>query len=128
MLLRRFWLTGTGTGAFQMAMVVYQRSSPGKLFNQAHNHYLQAAAEGGLLLCIPIAAAMAALVRGCTRALSADRSGMVWIRIGAISGLIGVAVQSLLETGLTTPANGVLAAILAAVATHAPAEPTAPRT
>ena len=47
--LRDFWLTGTGVGTFQVAMAVYQRSRLEVIFNQAHNHYLQIAAEGGLL-------------------------------------------------------------------------------
>ena len=44
---RAFWLSGTGVGTFQGAMAVYQRSKPEVIFNQAHNHYLQLAAEGG---------------------------------------------------------------------------------
>jgi len=34
------------------------------------------------------------------------------------SGLVGAAVQSLWETGLTTPANAVLAAVLGAIVVH----------
>ena len=37
---------------------------------------------------------------------------------GALSGLFGVAVQSVWETGLTTPANAVLAALAAAIVVH----------
>ena len=43
---------------------------------------------------------------------------MYWVKAGAMSGLAGVAVQSVWETGLTTPANGVLAAIAAAIVLH----------
>jgi O-antigen ligase len=119
--LRDFWLTGTGAGTFQTSMAIYQRSSPGVIFNQAHNHFLQAAAEGGLLVGIPVALALWAFGRAALEAIAEDRSGMFWIRAGAACGLFGVAVQSLLETGLTTPANGAFAAVLAAVAVHRPA-------
>jgi hypothetical protein len=51
---------------------------------------------------------------------------MFWLRAGAASGLCGVAVQSLLETGLRTPANAVLAVVLAAIVMHVPGRP-APR-
>ena len=101
-------------------MGVYQRSSPGVIFNQAHNHYLQVAAEGGLLVGLPVALALAAFVRAARRSLETDRSGVFWMRAGAASGLCGVAVQSMWETGLTTPANAALAAVLAAIVVHVP--------
>jgi hypothetical protein len=44
---------------------------------------------------------------------------MFWIRTGAASGLCGVAVQSLWETGLAIPANAAMAAVLAAMVVHA---------
>ena len=54
---------------------------------------------------------------------------MFWVRTGAASGLAGVAVQSLWETGLTTPANAALAAVLAAIVIHVPGRfgPSGPR-
>src|SRR6185436_10769092 len=107
--LRDFWRTGTGVGTFLTSMGVYQRSSPGVIFNQAHNHYLQVAAEGGLLVGIPAVFVVWAFVRAGWDSLSIDRSGMYWIRAGAAAGLCGVAVQSLWETGLTVPANAALA-------------------
>jgi O-antigen ligase len=119
-IVRDFWLTGTGAGTYETAMLVYQRASPGVRFNQAHNHYLQLAAEGGLLLCVPVAMALWHTARGAARRLAADHSGMYWIRAGAICGLAGVAAQSVWETGLTTPANALLAAIVAAIALHVP--------
>jgi hypothetical protein len=118
--LRDFWLTGTGVGTFLTSMSVYQRSSPGVIFNQAHNHYLQVAAEGGLLVGIPVALALGAFVRAGWRSMETDRSGVFWIRAGAASGLFGVAIQSLWETGLTAPANAAMAAALAAMVLHVP--------
>jgi O-antigen ligase len=120
-IIRDFWLTGTGAGTYVTSMLVYQRSSPGWLYNQAHNHYLQVVSEGGLLLAVPVFGALALYVRDAWRRLHADRSGMFWIRAGAFCGLAGIAVQSLWETGLTMPANAALAAIAAAVVVHDPA-------
>jgi putative inorganic carbon (hco3(-)) transporter len=120
---RDFWLTGTGAGTYLTSMLVYQRASPGWLFNQAHNHYLQVAAEGGLLLGIPAFMTLAVYTRDAWRRLAADRSGVYWIRAGALCGLAGVAAQSLWETGLTMPANAALAAIAAAIVVHDPPPP-----
>ncbi|HXG55013.1 MAG TPA: O-antigen ligase family protein [Vicinamibacterales bacterium] len=126
-ILRDFWFTGTGVGTYQTAMAVYQRTNPGLIYNQAHNHYLQVAAEGGVLLCLPVTAGLFMLWRDGAAALRKDRSGMYWLRAGAASGLFGVAVQSTVETGLLTPANAVLAAVMAAILVHVPGRYGPPR-
>jgi hypothetical protein len=122
-----FWLTGTGVGTYQISMAVYQRSMPGVIFNQAHNHYLQVLSEGGLVVGIPVVAALVAFARESVTRLTSDRSGMFWVRAGGVSGLFGVAVQSLLETGLTTPANAAVAAVVAAIVVHVPPAPVTRR-
>jgi O-antigen ligase len=119
-MIRDFWLTGAGAGTYETGMLVYQRASPGVRFNQAHNHYLQLAAEGGLLLCVPLGAALALYVRQAWRRVAAEASGMFWIRAGAFCGLAGAAAQSIWETGLVTPANAALASVLAAIVIHEP--------
>jgi O-antigen ligase len=113
-----FWLTGSGAGSYLAAMRVYQQSERTVYFNQAHNHYLQIAAEGGALLVVPSALALIAFVRLASRRLREDLTGRVWVRAGAACGLLAVAFQSLWETGLTLPANGALAAFLGAVLVH----------
>jgi putative inorganic carbon (HCO3(-)) transporter len=113
-----FWLTGTGAGTYQRAMLGYQRSSRTVYFNQAHNHYLQVAAEGGLLLVGIVMVVLAAFVRTARARLMSDASGLFWIRAGAVCGLGAVALQSVWETGLVMPANASLAALLAALIIH----------
>jgi O-antigen ligase len=115
---RDFWLTGTGAGTYRTAMLYYQRSDRVVQFNQAHNHYLQAAAEGGGLLLGLIACALFALGRAVSRHGSSEIHRIPWIRVGATTGLMAVALQSVWETGLVMPANAALAAVLAAVAVH----------
>ena len=113
-----FWVTGTGAGTYRTAMLYYQRSDRVVQFNQAHNHYLQVAAEGGGLLLGLIGCALVALGGAVRRHASADIRGTQWIRAGAATGLIAVALQSIWETGLVMPANAALAAVLAAIAVH----------
>ena len=116
---RNFWLTGTGVGTFRTSMLIYQRSDRADVqFNQAHNHYLQAAAEGGVLLVLPVVLALAALARLILVRMAADRAGVFWIRAGAACGLLAVALQSFWETGLVMPANAAMAAVVAAIAVH----------
>ena len=115
---RDFRLTGVGLGAYRTAMLVYQRTDRSRLFNQAHDEYLQIATEGGLLVGIPLMAAAAVLIGGIARRLRRDESDGFWIRAGAVSGLTGVMVQNIWETGLRMPANGLLFAVLCAIAVH----------
>lgn len=116
----QFWLTGVGLGAYQTAMVVYQTATHEVFFNHAHSQYLQLAMEGGLLLFVPAAIAIAALVSGARASLAVDQSPVWNIRAGAASGLVAVAVQSLWEPVLRMPANGVLIAVAAAILLHRP--------
>jgi O-antigen ligase len=117
-ILQDFPLTGTGFGSYRTAMLVYQQSDRSLFFNQAHNQYLQLASEGGLVLLIPLAVACGILATRAARRLAQDRTPMFWIRTGAVAGIIGALVQSLWETGLRMPANGLLFAALAAIAIH----------
>lgn len=117
-ILRDFWLTGTGAGTYRTAMLYYQRSERNVQFNQAHNHYLQMMAEGGAIAFALAGCALIALARAVPERLAADVSGGYWIRVGAVTGLMAVALQSLWETGLVMPANAALAAVLAAIAIH----------
>jgi len=117
---RDFWLTGVGAGAYQQGMLVYQQSSRLFFFNHAHDEYLQIIAEGGLLLAVPAAIAVLAAVTLMVTRLRADRSAIFWVRAGAVSSVIAVAVQSVWDTGLRIPANGALFAVIAAIALHEP--------
>jgi O-antigen ligase len=115
-----FWLTGVGAGAFQRGMLVYQEGSRQFFFNHAHDEYLQLAAEGGLLLVVPATIALVAGLGLIVNRLRRDRTPIFWLRAGAVSGIIAVAIQSIWDTGLRTPANGALFAVIAAIAVHEP--------
>jgi O-antigen ligase len=119
-IIRDFWITGTGAGTYSDAMTYYQQTRlwvnsmhRWAHFNNAHSHYLQVAAEGGLLLALPSLVALATLWRLARRTLRADKGEMFWVRVGAAAGLAGLAAQSVFEVALTMPANAVLAGMLA---------------
>jgi O-antigen ligase len=118
-MVRDFWPVGSGVGTYQQVMVLYQTTTS-RLFYIFHadNEYLQIVAEGGALLAVPAAIAVIALVVLVVKRLRSDRTALYWMRAGAASGLVAAAVQNCFEMTLRVPANGVLLAILAAIAAH----------
>jgi O-antigen ligase len=120
-----FWPTGSGVGSYQKVMVLYQTSSRRFTISHADNEYLQIVAEGGLLLAIPAAIALIAGVMTIRRRLVEDRTPIFWVRAGAACGIFGLAVQNVFEMTLRVPANAVLVAVLAAIATHGILRPEA---
>jgi O-antigen ligase len=117
-IIRDFWLTGTGLNTYGVATLFYQTSIPGFHLREAHNDYLQLAAEGGVLLAVPILCTLAFLVRDMRRRLADSSGSSYWIRLGAITGLIAIALQSTVEFSLQMPGNAALAATLLGIALH----------
>jgi hypothetical protein len=113
-----FWLTGSGLNTFGVATLFYQTSVPGFHLREAHNDYLQLAAEGGLLLGVPIVCAIAALVLDIRRRFVGSNGSSYWIRLGAVTGLCAIAVQSMVEFSLQMPGNAALCAVLLGIALH----------
>jgi O-antigen ligase len=123
-----FRWTGTGAGTFGAAVVPYQTTEPGYTIGQAHNHYLQLAAEGGFMVSAPAALIFVAFLLLFRRRLMADEGSDYLIRAGAGAGIVGVLIQSCWDTGLRMPANAMLFAVLAAIAIHAPRPSVLPGT
>ena len=115
-----FPLTGTGLNTFGIATARYQTALTDLTFREAHNDYLQVAAEGGLLLGIPALAAAIFFVRGVWRRFRerADDTLGYWLRFGAVTGVLAIALQSAVEFSLQMPGNAVLFVVLCAAALH----------
>jgi O-antigen ligase len=113
-----FWLTGTGLNTYGVSTLFYQTSVPGQHLREAHNDYLQLAAEGGLLLGVPILITIAAFCREVRRRLREDVGSIWWIRMGAVTGLLAIALQSTVEFSLQMPGNAALFAVIAGLAIH----------
>ena len=117
-IVQRFPLTGTGLNTYGDASVVYQTADLHLHFEEAHNDYLQLLAEGGLLVAVPaVIAALCCvqLVRRRFRAVSPDSTDY-WIRAGAVTGILAIALQSLGEFSLQMPGNAVLFVVLLVLA------------
>jgi O-antigen ligase len=121
-IMRHFPVFGTGLGTYGHAMLVYQTSDRASMYAQAHNDYIQLAAEGGLLVGLPVIVVAVIIARGIRRRLTSPEDDLLtaWIRRGAVAGIIGVGAQSLVEFSLQMPGNAVLFVTLLALALHRP--------
>jgi O-antigen ligase len=116
---RRYPLTGTGLNTYGKATLFYQEFNPTVHYAQAHNDYLQLAAEGGVLLVVPAAACIACLVIGIRRRFKEETSETTyWIRAGATTGIAAIALQEVVEFSLQMPGNAFLFVVLCAIALH----------
>ncbi len=118
-----FPLVGTGLNSYGVAMLAYQTHELEMYTVEAHNDYLQIAAEGGLLLVLPAAFALVVQFRAVRRRFreNLDDSRTWWLRAGAVTGICALALQSLVDFSLQMPGNAVLFVLLLAVAVHRPA-------
>jgi hypothetical protein len=121
-----FWLTGSGLNTYGVATLFYPTVIPDRHLGAAHNEYLQLAVEGGLLVCVPIVLAAAAFALAVRRQLVASQGPSYWIRLGAVGGIVAIAVQSLVEFSLQIPGNAALFATLCALALHRSSRPVGP--
>src|SRR5919201_3210820 len=90
-------------------------------FAQAHNDYIQLAAEGGMLLTVPAVLCLAIFIADVRRGMRGtwnDTTG--WLRAGAVASLIAIAFQETVEFSLQMPGNAALFAVVCAIALHRP--------
>ena len=126
--LEQFYVTGSGLNTYRTLMLElphkYRTSHP----NTAHNDYLQLALEGGLLVTIPALLLMTLVGRAIVRGLRAEQDQMTWwIRMGAVAGICGMAVQEISEFSLQIPGVALLFATCISIAVHRPAAAQAKR-
>lgn len=121
-IIRDYPWAGTGLNTYGVAMLHYQTTPRGEYFIEAHNDYLQLAAEGGLLLCIPVLITIGLFIREVVRRFreGADDERTYWLRAGAVTGLISIAVMEIFDFTLQMPGAAVLFVVLAAIAIHRP--------
>ena len=119
--IRDFPLTGTGLNTFGIASLHYQTTGE-RRYVEAHNDYLQLASEGGLLVGVPALILLGTLVVTIRRRFAAgvDDTRTHWLRVGAVTALLAMALQSVFDFTLQMPGAAVLFVLLTAIAIHKP--------
>ena len=114
-----FIKTGTGLNTYGVATMFYQTFQTETVhFAEAHNDYLQYLAEGGLLLVIPTLVLIGLFIREVRRRFreGLDDSTGYWLRLGAVTGLVAISLQEIVEFSLQMPGNAALFTLLCGIA------------
>jgi O-antigen ligase len=116
---RQYPLTGTGLYTYDTIALLYLQQDFDHHLSAAHNDYLQLLAEGGMLLAIPFVACVVAFVAAVRRRfLEEDSVTAYWIRAGAVTGLLAIALQEAGEFPLQMPGIACLCAVVCGIALH----------
>jgi O-antigen ligase len=110
-MLRDFPLLGSGFNAFGSAYVPYQRIERYEWYGEAHNEYLQALLDTGIVGGALVAALVVVLFR---RALRAARLGP--LDAGGLASLLALALHNVVDFNWQIPANAATFVALAGVA------------
>lgn len=110
-------ILGAGLGGYWIAITAYH-DAPGTLTPQeAHNDYLELLASGGAIGFALGVWFVVSVVRLAQKNLWSSTGSMRAVRIGAILGLAGVAVHSLVDFGLHLTGNTAVFLVLIMLAT-----------
>jgi O-antigen ligase len=116
-LIKDYPVAGVGFGGYWMAITKYHNASGEMTPQEAHNDYLEFAAGGGLIGLALGAIFFYLLVRRVRKAVRTTDRFALAARCGAILGIGGVAVHSLVDFGLHVPANAVVFMVLIVIST-----------
>ena len=110
-------ILGAGLGGYWIAITAYH-DAPGTLTPQeAHNDYLELLASGGVIGFALGVWFVVSVVRLAQKNLWSSTGSLRAVRIGAILGLAGVAVHSLVDFGLHLTGNTAVFLVLIMLAT-----------
>jgi len=108
-------LFGAGLGGFWAELPAYHDASGSQTPQQAHNDYLELFASGGLIGAA-ILIWFVVILYGRARSIFREQTGFQrGAAMGAILGLVGIGVQSLVEFGLHVTLNALLLMILLSI-------------
>jgi len=112
-LIQNYLLTGTGPGTFAAAYPAYQ--IPGKpiLSVYAHNDYLQFVADTGIFIIPVILWGLFFLFKSGFTKLKSQSRQTQGLALGAMAGMVAIAIHSFSDFNLHIPANTVLFVVLA---------------
>lgn len=110
-------ITGQGLGGYWLAVTQFHDASGEWVPRQAHNDYLEIIASGGLLGLLLCAWLVREIVNAARPRLRSPDSFRRAVALGAVIGLTGVMLHSLVDFGLHITINALCAVVLVTLAT-----------
>jgi O-antigen ligase len=108
-------IAGAGFGGYWAEVPLFHQASGRLTPQQAHNDYLEVLASGGIVGVGLLVWFAIVVVRQARKALSASDGFQRAVASGAIIGLVGVAVHSMVDFGLHITANALVFVALVAI-------------
>jgi O-antigen ligase len=115
--LRDYPLLGTGLGSFNVVFPQYQTFSTDLGWNHAHDDYVEALTETGIVGGLIILSALLLFAWFAFRNLPRRMENLQgWIQLGAALGCCGLLIHSFVDFNLHIPANAAWFAVCAGIA------------
>ena len=110
-------IAGAGLGGYWVAITAFHDASGTLTPQEAHNEYLELLSSGGLIGAALGVWFAVMVIRRIRENLNSDRGQIRAMRFGAILGIGGVVVHSLVDFGLHMMSNALIFVVLIAIAT-----------
>jgi O-antigen ligase len=106
---------GVGLGAYETVFPIYARHDGMFVVNYAHNDYLQALSDGGLVGLVLAMWFVFLLFRAVARSLKSSDPLLAGLALGCGAGVFSLLVHSMFDFNLQIPSNALLFLFLSAV-------------
>ena len=106
---------GAGLGAFETAYPIYGHGNGRLIVAQAHNDYLQALTDAGIIGGLAALSFIAFVFRAFVRAIKAKDPLVAGLAVGCGGGLFAMLIHSLFDFNLQLPANALVFLFLSSV-------------
>jgi O-antigen ligase len=116
-------IAGAGLGAFWAEVPAFHNASGASTPQQAHNDYLELLASGGILGAALMIWFAIALIREARQSVRLSEGFQRAVSLGAIIGLVGVGVHSIVDFGLHITINALVFVVLLAILSLKPFRP-----
>jgi O-antigen ligase len=114
-MIRANWVTGVGLGAYHTTYPIYSKQDGLIVVSQAHNEYLQALADGGIIAALIVIWFFYLVVRDTARAIRHRDPLKAGTGLGCAGGIFALLVHSLFDFNLQLPSNALLFLVLSTV-------------
>jgi O-antigen ligase len=110
-------LAGVGLGGYWTAIPLYHNASGRMTPQQAHNDYLELLASGGVIGVLLCGWFVFLLIKFALRSLRSVDPFRRAACLGALTGIFGISIHSLVDFGLHIPINAFIFLVLVVIAT-----------